>query len=87
MQRIIADFNRLGMMGEENVLPVGHRRVGQLTGARGDHAIFCELASLEAEGTLDLRKTAGRPDWYAVLDLATLRHFDDQLLEASSHAG
>lgn len=84
MQRIWADFNRLGTVdGEENVIPLGtddsfNLREHQL--CEGARAVFHEEGSLEAEGTLQVRQRTsdGRPYWYAVLDLATLKHLDGQ---------
>lgn len=82
MQRIWADFNRLGLVdGEDNVIPLGTADSFNLRGRQlcdGERAIFIEDGSLEAEGTLRARQreSDGQVYWYAELDLSTLTHLD-----------
>jgi hypothetical protein len=84
MQRIWADFNRLGLVeGEENVIPLGTEDSFNLRGHQlhdGERAVFVEEGSLEAEGVLQARQRAsdGQLYWYAELDLSTLKHLDQK---------
>ncbi len=86
MQRIFADFSRLGMHGpgHEAEIDLGYDDSPNLTGHElheGEHAIFYETGSLEAIGTLVSTTVAGdkgtrRCFWIAQLDLSTIRHLD-----------
>lgn len=86
MQRIFADFSRLGMHGpgHEAEIDLGYDDSPNLAGHElheGERAIFYETGSLEAAGTLT--STTGADDhgtrrrfWIAQLDLSTIRALD-----------
>ena len=86
MQRIFADFSRLGMHGpgHESEIDLGYDNSPNLAGhelREGERAIFYETGSLEAIGIL-ISTSEVTPDgqqrrfWIAQLDMATLRSLD-----------
>ena len=86
MQRIFADFSRLGMHGpgHETEIDLGYDDSPNLAGHElheGERAIFYETGSLEAVGTLTSTTVAAdhgtrRRFWIAQLDLGTIRSLD-----------
>ena len=96
MQRIFADFSRLGMHGpsHEAEIDLGYDDSPNLAGQElheGERAIFYETGSLEAVGTLISTTVAGdtgapRRFWFAQLDLSTIRSLDEEPQQATTTA-
>lgn len=92
MQRIFADFSRLGMHGpgHEAEIDLGYDDSPNLAGRElreGERAIFYETGSLEAIGTLTstiVGGDTGRRFWIALLDMSTIHPLDVESQQAIS---